>query len=91
MTDEERRKLTEVYDYIQQRKKQQLSYPVDDASRNALGVATRVGPGSTTLTQSISLNLSGDAETKMFNIPRAFVASLIISIEGANYEIPILS
>lgn len=86
MTPEQSRKLDEMYADFERRKVQQLSYPVDDASRNALGVIADGGAGSATLTQSVAV--SGNPEN--ITVPAAFSSSRFVVIGGATLEIPIL-
>jgi hypothetical protein len=44
----------ELYRWMQDRKRQQITLPVDEASKNALGVAVKIGVGSHALTQTVS-------------------------------------
>lgn len=77
--------LAEMFAWYQARKVQALAYPVDDASKNALGVATRVGPGPTSdLTDTITIGAGGGSA----NVPKAYAGTVLLAIEGANYEIP---
>lgn len=87
MTPEQSRQLQEVYEWMQQRKFQQLSYPVDNASRDALRAVVGNGPGTTPLLQSISL--SGNAQS--INVPAAYQKTVVIIVDGAQYEIPSLT
>lgn len=87
MTLEEKQQLQEVYDWMKQRKVQQLAYPVDDASRDALRAVLGVGVGSTTKTQTIIL--TGNAQS--ISVPAAYVRTFLINIDGAYYEVPSLT
>lgn len=78
--------VAELIDWKRKRSVQQLSYPVDDASRNALGVATVTGRGSAALTQSV---LVASTPTSI-NVPAAYTDTILIVSEGNQYEIPIL-
>lgn len=73
-----------LLEWKRQRETQQLSYPVDLASKTALGVPTGVGPGSKTLTQTI--NTAGATAS----VPAAYAGTVIIEIEGTQYELPYL-
>lgn len=86
MTDQERNMLMEVFEWVQQRKAQQIQAPLDDASKNTLGAATDGGAGSSDLTQSVSV--SGDPES--ITVPAAFAGSRIIELGGSTFEIPYL-
>jgi len=83
--------LKEMWEWYQARKVQQLSYPVDDASRNALGVVTRVGPGPTSdLTDTISITIGPGGGSDTADVPKAYAGSVLLNIDGANYEVPYL-
>jgi hypothetical protein len=77
------RMLLEV---MEAKKIQQLEFPVDDASKAALGVPLFNGPGSTGLTET--RNLTGNAQS--ITVPKAYTGTIIIQIEGGLYEIPYL-
>lgn len=76
--------LKEMWEWYQARKVQQISYPLDDASKASLGVPTSEGPGSTTKTQVI--NTSGATAT----VPAAYVQTVLVRIDGTQYEFPSL-
>lgn len=84
MTPQEQQMLRELYEWMQQRKQQQLAFPVDDASRASLGVATGRGAGSTTKTQTLAL--TGNPQN--INVPAAYVQTVVVEIEGSLYEFP---
>jgi len=86
MTPEQTQQLKELYEWMQQRKVQQLSYPVDDASRNSLGVPVGNGTGSTTKTQALSL--TGNAQN--INVPAAYAQTFLLVVDGVRYEVPSL-
>lgn len=86
MTPEERQMLTEIYGWMQERRQQQLSYPVDLASKAALGAVVKVGTGAHALTQSISVGAGGGT----FNVPAAFTGTFAATVEGQQLEIPYL-
>lgn len=86
MKPEERQMLMELYTWMQQRKQQQITGPLDDASKNSLGALLDYGAGSTALTQSI--DTSGSSAT----VPAAFTASRIINLgNGSTIEVPIIA
>ncbi len=66
---------------------QQISNPLDVASRNLIGGAEDNGAGSSSLTQSVSI--SGDPES--INVPAAYAGTRFIILDGVRYEIPYLS
>lgn len=76
----------ELWDWYQARRVQQLSYPVDEATKAAIEAATDAGPGSTGLTQSIGL--TGDPQS--ITVPRGYMGTRIIKLGGADFEIPYL-
>lgn len=78
--------VAELMEWKQKRSVQQLSYPVDDSSRNALGVATITGRGTATLTQSVAVASTPTNIT----VPAAYTDTILIVSEGNQYEIPIL-
>lgn len=84
MSPEERRMLVELYQWMQARKGQQIAYPLDEASRNSLGVVTDRGAGSAPLTQSITVGAGGGS----FSVPAAFQGTLIYESEGVRHIIP---
>jgi spore coat protein U-like protein len=85
MTPQEKQMLQEIYEWMQEKKKQQISYPLDDASRNALGVLSVTGNGASALTQVYT-----DSNTDTHTGPKAYADTLIVVFEGAQYEIPYL-
>jgi hypothetical protein len=85
MKPEDYARFEEMYAWFLERKVQQISYPLDEASRNTLGTVTTDGPGGSSLTQSIVT--SGPTAT----VPAAYVGTIIIDSEGAKYEVPYIS
>lgn len=83
-TEEDKMILMEVYQYIQARKEQQITAPLDDPSRNVIGAPQRIGNGSSALTQNILI--SGTPTT--ITVPSAFTGSVIFMADGTQYEIP---
>ena len=82
MTPEEKTQLNQVFEWMQQRKVQQLSYPVDDASRNSLGAAIVTGAGTTALTQTLASTPGA--------VPKAYARTFILVSNGMQYEVPSL-
>jgi len=87
MTPEQLTMLTELYDWMKEKKRQQISLPLDDPSRNIIGGFQDEGAGSTTKTASI--NLTGDAETII--VPAPYIGTRSILIGGTRYEIPYIA
>lgn len=85
MTPEEKQMLTELYNWMKQRQVQQLSLPVDDASRNALGAIVSSSGAQSTLTQSYT-DSNGDSVTA----PKAYAGTIFVLKDGTTYEIPYL-
>lgn len=69
-----------------ERKGQQLSYPVDQPSINALRVVVTKGPGSKTKTQSVSVPTT----PTNISVPAAYAGTVILEANGIQYEIPFL-
>lgn len=73
------------------KKKQQISFPVDQQSRKILGIPDVFpeipGLGSTPLTQNI--NLSGAPET--IAVPAAYYDTIFVDYNGIRYEVPIIA
>ena len=67
-----------------QREAQQLSYPVDDLSKAALGVVIAKGNGTKTLTQTV------DTSGPTASVPAGYADTLILEFEGTQYEVPYL-
>jgi len=70
------------------RKRQQLTFPLDRTSKNIMGAYTREGVGSSTLTQNY--NVSGGAGGSVTG-PKAYVTSRVIIAEGERIEVPVIS
>lgn len=79
--------LQELWEWYQARKVQQLSLPVDDASRNALGAAVGVGPGSTATSQSVNISTT----PMSISVPAAYAGTEILVINGVQREIPYIA
>ena len=87
MTNEERDKMIlEIYHWMQQKKRQQISNPLDIASRAVIGAVSSAGAGNSNLRDE--LNLDGEAQT--IEIPAYYSSSRLIRLGGETVEIPIL-
>lgn len=73
--------------FMQGKKLQQISLPLDDQSRIIIGGVVDDGAGSSALTEN--RNLSGNPET--ITVPKAYTATRLIILDGTRYEIPIIA
>jgi hypothetical protein len=87
MSPEDRAKFDEMYAFVQAKKYQQISEPLDEASKNALGVPTGRGRGGTTATQTITIGVGGGSAT----VPANPVGTIILDIAGVRYEVPYIA
>jgi hypothetical protein len=76
LTDQQ---LQEMYDWYQSRQTQQLSYPVDDASKAALGALTFAGGSTKAPTFTI-----GAGGGTVAALPTGFI---VVNVEGATHII----
>lgn len=74
----------EMWADYQRRQTQQLRYPVDDASKSALGVPIGKGAGSSSTTRSQNVASTPTS----FTVPVNPAGTIIIEVEGVLYEIP---
>jgi hypothetical protein len=74
--------VEELLSWKERRETQQLSYPVDDASRNALKAVVSTGTGTSALTQILS-GVPGA-------VPKAYAKTFFVEIDGVLAEIPSL-
>lgn len=79
-----KQRVAELEAYVSARKVQQLSNPLDVASKSVINAPIGEGAGSTTLTQT--LNLTG--EVQQITTPALFASSVIVVIGGVRYEFP---
>jgi len=90
MTPEEKTMLQEVFNYIQERKRQQISFPLDEASRNTVFdgslIGDDLGNGSTALTQVYT-----DSNSDTHTGPKAYTDTRLIKIGTVTIEVPYLS
>lgn len=80
------RAVAELSAWKEEREKQQIKFPIDPASRVALGAPYGEGAGSTSLTQSVSV----PSTPTSINVPAAYVQSVLVVIDGVRYEFPSL-
>lgn len=78
--------VAELKKWREERRVQQISYPIDESSRNALGAPSYVGPGSSDLTDTVNIG----ATPTSIQVPSAYAGTVIIRINGTSYEIPYL-
>lgn len=79
-------KVDELYEFMMQKKEQQISLPLDDASRNILGGVAYDGGGSTTKTQ-IYTDSNSDTHTG----PKAYAGTILLLVDGVRYEVPYIA
>ena len=85
MNPQQLQQFNEMYAWFQQRKVQQISFPLDDASKNGMGVPLITGLGSIALTQ-VYVDSGGDTVTG----PKAYSDTFILVSGGVQYEVPFL-
>lgn len=78
--------VDELLEWKRARQRQQISYPIDQASQNTLGAAIGNGLGTHALTQNI--NLTGNPQT--ITPPAAYGGTIFLVISGETYEVPFL-
>lgn len=90
MTPEQEAKLNEIYEWMQERKRQQLTYPLDDVSLAAilerLATITVTGTSTATLTQTYT-----DSGTDTHTGPKAYNGRLIVVANGTTYHLATLT
>jgi len=86
MTPEERNMLNELYQWMKDRDKTQITNPLDDVSKSNLGALIYVSPGSTTKTQSVAVSSTPSNIT----VPAAYAKTVVVTLNGVQYEIPSL-
>jgi hypothetical protein len=72
-----------MWAWYQARKQQQISYPLDEASKASLGVPTGQGAGSSTPNQTTSIPPTGGSVTAP--VPNA--GTFLLNVAGVTYEI----
>ncbi len=90
MTPDQERKLDELYEWMQERKRQAISYPIDDASLNTilerLATITISGTSAASLTQTYT-----DSGLDTHTGPKAYNGRLIIVANGTTYHLATLT
>ena len=79
--------VQELLEWKKKKEEQQISYPLDIASRTALGAPYGEGAGSSSLTQSYSVVGGGGGTV---TAPKAYASSFFIVVNGVRYEVPSL-
>lgn len=79
-------KIEEISRWMQERKQQQITLPLDPASRNVIGAPSILRLGSTAKTQ-VYTDSRGDTVTG----PKAYAKTFIIMQNGQQYEVPSLT
>jgi hypothetical protein len=89
MTPEQSQKLDELYEWMQERKRQQISYPIDDVSLIAITdrLVSLLFNGTTggSLTQAYV-----DSGADTVTAPKAYAGRLKILANGTEYQVPYL-
>lgn len=88
MTPDEKMMLMEVYEYMQSRKVQQLTYPLDDQSKASMEVPTGEGLGNTTPLFD-TVNIASTPTS--IPVPLQYAGTILLKIEDVTYEIPFIS
>lgn len=73
--------------YVEERKVQQIAYPLDQSSKNSLGAPALLGEAAVTLTQ----NKSVPSTPTTISVPAAYAGSIVLEIEGVQYVIGYLA
>lgn len=81
-----KQQIAQLMEWKRQKELQQISFPLDDASRNNLGVIASGGEGSTTKTQTYT-----DSAMDTHTGPKAYLGTIILKVGATNYEIPYIA
>lgn len=81
------KRIEQLEEWKSAKEKQQINFPVDEASKISLGAAFGDGLGSTTLTEDLSL--TGNAQS--ITVPAPYAGSVFIVVDGVRYEIPFIA
>ena len=73
--------------YVSERKRQQITFPVDESSKGALGALLGQGAGATALTRIISL--TGNAQD--ITVEKQYAGSELVNIRGTIREFPYIA
>lgn len=87
MTPDEKRMLREIYAWMQLKKRQQITLPVDAASKAALGALIGGSIGTSDLTDTITIGAGGGSA----DVPKAYAGTFWIIDGGTQKEVPFLS
>lgn len=79
-----KKQVEELMEWKRQRESQQITIPLDLASRAVIGGAQDAGAGSAALTQSVDVTSTPSS----IDVPSAYAGTRIINIDGVRYEIP---
>lgn len=77
--------VAELSQWKLNKERQQLSFPVDEASKASLGAGIVTGAGSTSKTQTYT---TSDSATVV--APKAYSQTFILLANGTQYEVPSL-
>ena len=80
------KQVAELMAWKQQKENQQISLPLDVASRGVIGIEPK-GSGITALTQSVSVPTSPTS----INVPKAYTGTELVRINGVVREIPYIN
>lgn len=78
--------VRQLLDWMAAKKQQQISRPLDDASRNNIGALYASSGTSKALTQSKSISSTPTS----ISVPAAYAGTVFIAIDGKVREIPYL-
>jgi hypothetical protein len=81
-----KQQVSELLEWKRQKELQQISFPLDDTSKNILGVVVGEGNGATALTQVYT-----DSNTDTHTGPKAYVDTIILKVGAIRYEIPYIA
>lgn len=89
MSPEYQRKIDELYEDLQRRKLQQIAFPLDEASKESIGIYP-FRAGTTALTQALN-GTDSRGDTFSVTVPKAYTGSEIISVNGKLREFPYIA
>lgn len=78
--------VKQLLDWMAAKKQQQISRPLDDASRNNIGALYASSGTSKSLTQSVDI----DDTPSSIEVPTAYAGTVFVLIDGKVREIPYL-
>lgn len=77
--------VAELMEWKAEKERQQITYPLDEASKTGSGALFKAGVGTKALTQVVT-DSHGDTVT----VPAAYAGTRLIRVEGEQIEIPYL-